>query len=211
MPNQPPPRLVPCPRKFRPAFVIVPALVGVFGACVIGITGYFRLSPETTALGQIMREAAPGKWNTKIAVHVGWFTTALVRAGSHCFELEPEPRAALDTLRSAEVGVYELEQPEAEADRAAVLARADKAMARRGWDRLVGVCHSRDLVAVYIPHRGLKPTRVKCCVLVFSDRNLVVASAKINAEPLLALATKNGPLLPPDFAHHLQAHAAVFH
>jgi hypothetical protein len=102
--------------------------------------------------------------------------------------MPPEPRAAFESIRGAEVGIYKLEESAGWVDPNAVLARADKAMSARRWDRVVGVSHEQELVAVYLPRRGLSTEHMRCCVLVLQGHNLVVAGASGNLDPLLELA-----------------------
>jgi len=175
----------------RAAIVILVAVVTFVVVCVIGITGYFRLGSETAALRDSLMKTIPGQWEKQIALHVGPVTTGLIRFGSQFLALEAEPRAALDTLHGAEVGIYRLQGAPGSFDRRLVLERADKAMSRRGWDRVVGVIEGRQIVAVYFPHRGLSTKRMKCCVMVFQDRDLVVALARGNLEPLMAIAVEH--------------------
>lgn len=165
-------------------------LVGV-SAVVIGIASYFRLSPDANVLRASAMEGVQGTWHKKIALNVGFLTTGLIRAGSHCLTLPPEPRAALDSLRAAEVGVYRLQGTAGGVDHRAILARADRQMSARRWDRVVGVSRERELVAIYVPMRGVRSDRVGCCVLVLQDRELVVVRANGNLEPLLELAEQH--------------------
>lgn len=164
-------------------------LIGI-SVVVLGIASYFRLSSETTALRDSAIAGVNGTWNKKIALNVGFFTTGLVRAGSHFFKLPPEPRAAFDAIRRAEVGVYKLQEDAGWADHRAILARADREMSARRWDRVVGVSRENELVAVYFPRRSFSARRARCCVLVLQGRDLVVASASGNLDPLLLLAQK---------------------
>jgi hypothetical protein len=129
-----------------------------------------------------------GAWDTKIAVHLGAMTMALVRTGSRLFPLEAEPRAALETVRGAEVGIYKLASESRCAEPRSLLAAADKAMAGRGWQRVVGVCKEQDVVGVYVPGNRIGLRRMKVCVMVLHERDLVVASVRGNLEPLMALA-----------------------
>jgi hypothetical protein len=156
--------------------------------CVIGITGYFRLGSETRALRGSLMGSVGGQWDKKFAVHIGSFTMGLVRYGSHLFHLAPEPRAALDTLHGAEVGIYTLRSEPRRLDGAAIFSQADRAMKSRGWVRVVGVAREGELVGVYLPNKTLGPSKMSCCVMVFHDRELVVASANGNVEPLLEIA-----------------------
>jgi hypothetical protein len=67
---------------------------------------------------------------------------------------------------------------------------ADKCMRQRGWERIVGVAQGRQFVAVYMPRNLRTAKRMECCVAVLNERDLVVASARANLEPLLELATQ---------------------
>jgi len=174
--------------RFHAGYVVAAAVPLFFLLGVVGVTGYFRLGSETTALRESLMDSVAGQWTKTIAVHVGWFTTSLVRAGSRLVKLDPEPRAALEAVRAAEVGVYKLREGPVPEDHGAILGRADKAMARRGWVRVVGVSHDRELVAVYMPRKGMSLRNMKCCLMVFNGRELVVASARGNLEPLWAIA-----------------------
>ena len=135
-------------------------------------------------------ESVGGQWDRKFAVHVGSLTMGVVRLGSHCIHLPPEPRAALDTLHGAEVCVYHLREEPQSVDAAAIFSSADRAMKALGWDRVVGVTRERELVAVYLPHKTIRPAKMSCCVMVFHDRELVIVSAQGNLEPLFEIARK---------------------
>jgi hypothetical protein len=86
------------------------------------------------------------------------------------------------------VGVYQLASGKPSPNRAVMLAAADSAMAARGWERVVGVMDGHDLVAIYLPGKSISPRRVKCCVMVFDGKELVLVSARGNLEPLLQYA-----------------------
>jgi len=188
--------------KSYAGYYVLAAFVVFAGSCALGVVGLFHLSSEATALRETMMNAVPGQWDKKIALRVGVITTALVRGGSRFFHLPPEPRAALDALHGAEVGIYNLREEPGYVERGAILTHADKAMAERGWDRVVGVVEEHELVAVYMPHKGISPRRMKCCVAVFSGKDLVLVSARGNLEPLLAIAEKH---FDHDARHHLLA------
>ncbi len=174
--------------RFRAGHVVLLACFILLGLSVVGVTGYFRLSSETAALRSSLMSAIPGTWNKKITIHVGGITMALLRNGLRFVHLQPEPRAAIEALRGAEVGISELREERVFVERAKVLSAADKAMAVRGWDRVVGVAEKDDLVAVYMPRKGLAVGRMKCCVMVLHGATLVIASARGNIVPLLDLS-----------------------
>jgi uncharacterized protein YciW len=110
--------------------------------------------------------------------------------------LKPEVRAALQTVRAAEVGVYHLTQRAPSTGSAEVLAAADRGMTARGWERLVGVAQHGALVAVYAPRQAASAAKMRLCVLTLTPRDLVVVSARGNLAPLEKLATRDlRPLL----------------
>jgi len=69
-----------------------------------------------------------------------------------------------------------------------MLAGADSTMTARGWERVVGVMNSHNLVAVYVPERNISAHRLKCCVLVLDGKEMVLVSVQGNPEPLLTYA-----------------------
>ena len=127
----------------------------------MGVASYFWLSSDTQALRRSVMNSVPGQWDTKIAVRIGWLTTFAVRSCSKVIPLPPEPRAAMDAIRGVEVGVYELGK-------------------RRG---------AADYSAVYVPRKSFSLERTTCCVVVLSERDLVLVSARGNLKPLLDLAS----------------------
>jgi hypothetical protein len=155
--------------------------------CVLGIASFFHLSSPTQALRRSVMAGAPGDWNNRFAINVGPLTLDAARFVTSFIKLPPEAEAALQGVRGAEVGVYRLGHSPRTVNYSAILGAADKAMSRRGWERIVGVAQDGQFVAVYAPHglRSLK--RISCCVAVLDKQDLVVVSAHGNLEPLMAL------------------------
>ena len=176
--------------RVRTGYVVLALVLCLPLLCAVGIAGYFRLSSATEALRSSVIESVPGQWDKRFAVHVGGLTLGLVRFGSLFFNLPAEPKAALETLHGAEVGVYKLQDAPSALDYSAMFTATDKCMRRRGWDRVVGVAQGRQFVAVYLPRNLRTVKRMACCVAVLNEQDLVVASARGNLEPLLALATQ---------------------
>jgi hypothetical protein len=156
---------------------------------VVGVTSYLRLGADTAALRDAAQETSRAEWRKIIAVNIGDATCLLARAGLSFAKIPEEPCAAIRALRACEVGVFEscgANSP----DRGAMLTQADKAMSRRGWERVVGVMDGKDLVAVYVPRTMASPKRVRACILVLDGRQMVVVSAKGNLEPVIELALR---------------------
>ena len=170
-------------------FFIAPVLV----LLTLGLTGCFRVSNDVGALRKSVMTSAGAEWDEKIEIGVGAITLNLARAGLAFVDLPPEARAALHAARGAEVGVYRLRDARKPLNRAALLSAADKAMAGRGWDRIVGVLDQRDLVAIYMPNDVRSVRDVKICLLTLSGEEMVIACARSNLEPLMEIAFSRAP------------------
>ncbi len=182
----------PLPRVSAGYYVLAAGLV-FLGVCALNIVNMFRLGSEANALRSTVMASVPGLWDKTVALRVGSITTGLVRCGSRFFHMPMEPRAALDSVHGAEVGVYKLRDEPNRVAYGPILAQADKAMTARGWTRVVGVIEERQLVAIYLPRKGVSARHMRCCLAVLNGRDLVVVSARGNLDPLLAIAAKHLP------------------
>jgi hypothetical protein len=153
-----------------------------------GVASCFRLGSDARALRNELIRSSGVEWRQQIALNAGRLTLGAVRAGLSCARLDPGARAALQSIRTAGVGVYQLPSGTPPPDRAAMLAAADSAMTARGWERVVGVMDGQDLVTVYLPGKNVSVHRLKCCVMVFDGEEMVLVSAQGNLEPLLKYA-----------------------
>jgi hypothetical protein len=169
-------------------FVLAPLLF--FLALAAGVASFFHLGSDVRALRNGLMKSSGVEWRQKIAVNANYLTLGAVRAGLSCVKLDPGAHAALQSVRSAGVGIYRLTPGTPLPDRAAMLAAADSAMTARGWQRVVGVMDSRNLVAIYLPGKNISVHRLKCCVMVFDGKEMVLVSARGNLEPLLTYALK---------------------
>jgi len=161
------------------------------GLLVAAVAGHLGVKRDAGTLRNTLMESSAGDWDRTIEVNVGAFTLNLARAALAFVDLDPDVRTALRAVRGAEVGVYQLRgDAKKHPDRAAMLLAADKAMAARGWDRVVGVVDGDELVAVYLPAQIRSPRDVKVCICVLDNEQLVVAAARSNVEPLVELAVR---------------------
>jgi hypothetical protein len=64
-------------------------------------------------------------------------------------------------------------------------------MTSRGWDRVVGVVEANQCVAIFVPQKKFSAQNTACRVLVLSERDLVIVSARGDLTPLLDLASKH--------------------
>jgi len=176
----------PARRLWLWAFLVTPLLLLVLLAA--GVASFFHLGSDARALRNGLIKSSGVEWRQRIVVNAGHLTLGAVRAGLSCVKLDPAVRAALQSVRTAGVGVYQLPSGAPRPDRAAMLAAADSTMTARGWERVVGVMDSKDLVAVYLQGKNVSVHRLKCCVMVFDGKEMVLVSAQCNPEPLLTYA-----------------------
>ena len=182
----PPATRRPTRRLWLWGLLATPLLLLVVLAAVVA--NCFRLGSDTRALRNELIRSSGVEWRQRIALNAGRLTLGAIRAGLSCARLDPGARAALQSVRNAGVGVYQLPSGTPPPDRAAMLAAADTAMTARGWERVVGVIDGQDLVTVYMPGKDVSSHRVKCCVTVFDGSEMVLVSAQANLEPLVEYA-----------------------
>ena len=164
--------------------------LAALGVILLGVASYFHLSSDTRALRNELREASGVAWRQQIGVNIGSLTFGVIRAGLALVPLDPEACAAVKAIRGGEVGIYELASDSIRPNGAAVLAVADRVLNDRGWERAVGVLDGEQLVGVYLPVEPMPASRLKCCVMIFDGRRLVVVRATVNLEPLLECLRK---------------------
>jgi hypothetical protein len=158
----------------------------IAGLALLCTTGCFRVSSETRALRDAGLEFGVTDAEEKIELGVGFFTVGLAKFGTRFVDMPPEVKMVLGSVKGVECSVYEIEGRKN--DLSKVLAQADKAMNKRGCDRVVGVVHDRQLVAVYMPRNVTSYHNMSISVLVLNDQQLVCATARGDLEPVVQLA-----------------------
>ncbi|MCZ7637921.1 MAG: DUF4252 domain-containing protein [Verrucomicrobia bacterium] len=126
------------------------------------------------------------EWQRTIRVGIPAGLFSVARWGLRFVDIEPEARAALDTMHGVRVAIYQ--RAHGDADRAAMLAAADTALSARGWERIVGVLERKEMVAVYLPGQMKAGDLLELCVVVFDGEQLVLVSGRADPEPLVELA-----------------------
>jgi hypothetical protein len=166
----------------------VALVVVVFAAAGIWVMSSLRLGGDARALRNAVFASAAARWDRKIEINAGTFTVNLARTGLQFAHLDSEARTALEALRAGEVGVYQFKGGRDQMDRAALFAAADRAMEKRGWQRLVGVMKGTEMVVVYVSKKTSSPEDLKVCFAVTDGEHLVIGSARADLEPLARLA-----------------------
>jgi hypothetical protein len=176
------------PARRRPWFWIGLVLLLIpfvaLGVIALGAASYLHLSSDMRALRNGLMKASGVEWRQNLGLNLGSMTLGVVRAGLSLAPLDAQARAAVQTLRGIEVGIYERTPGTKPPNRADLLAAADTVLNARGWERVVGVLHGEELVCVYVPATAIASRQVKCCVLVFDGPQMVVVSGRANIQPL---------------------------
>jgi hypothetical protein len=163
------------------------------GLIVVGLTSFIRLSGGARCLSNSLTHSIQSQqagWSKMLEINVGRFTFGAARTALSFARLDPEVRTALRSVRSAQVGLYQLSSDADYLNLGTLLNAADQAMTRKGWTRLVGVSREHELVAVYVPVQQTDASDVQACVAVVNGRQLVVVGARSDLEPLVDLALK---------------------
>jgi hypothetical protein len=152
-------------------------------------SGCFRVSSETRALRDAALDGGLEGADEKIEISLGRLAFAAANFGIGFVppeDIPAEARQVLGSVKGAEVSVYRFERRTG--DLGKMLAAADKALEKRGCERLVGVLKEDQLVAVYIPKSMRSPKDVCFNVLVLSRNDLVCVGARGDVQTILDLA-----------------------
>lgn len=168
------------------AFLLTPpAVLAVMAA------SFLTLDREAAALRSEVMASSDHDWNTKLQLSVGRVTLGCLRLGL-LFVPHPkmaEARDALAIVQSVSVGIYRPAAARTTWSRARLFNEADRAMAARGWTRLVGVAETRENVLVYVPADDDELRGV--CVAVATPRELVVVTANLDPEALVDFVARH--------------------
>lgn len=160
---------------------------GSFAVLVSAAVYTFTLDGDARALRHSITDSLGAKIESTIEVHAGESLISATRLGLRwCHDVPDQARVALAALRSASVGVYHVRKP-SPAERADVLVRAQAAMQRNGWTRVVGVNDHDTTVLVYAPSVMRSSGTQRLCVAVIDDDKLIVVSARGDVAKLAEL------------------------
>ena len=184
----PTPATLPPRPRVSVAWIVAGMMLCLLLFSAYSVVSFFQLGSETRVLRNSLTHATGGEWHTRIALNAGWITTSLLRAGTRLINLPAEAKTVLGALHGIEVGIYRQQSAPLPSDYGGILQVADNEMATKGWERVVGVVQARELVAVYCPRKGLTPRHMKCCVMVVTGEDLVIAGVRGNLQALVPLA-----------------------
>jgi len=164
-------------------------LLGSLAFFLLAAGGAYQLLTLNSGAAALRRELMQdaGHSTTRVQLSLDGPVLGLLRFGLSFASLPSDARDALKAVRRVSVGVYETT---GDAPRATVIQRTDAVMARRGYTRLVGVADGEDTVLVYAPE-AMDEDELEVCVAACEHGQIVIASVRLDAEPLAALVQRN--------------------
>lgn len=164
---------------------------------ILGIAAlnYLTLDRHAAALRSHVMTSTNSGWKTKVQVSVGGLTLGAARTVLAVINPANAERArlGLQAVSRASVGVYQLEVASRRVAPEQLMADTDQGMRQRGWIRVVGVFDRRETVLVYALTGMKSEDTIDVCLAVLKERELVVASARLEAEALAELVRRNLP------------------
>ncbi|MBL9139204.1 MAG: hypothetical protein JNK85_25270 [Verrucomicrobiales bacterium] len=161
-------------------------VLGVFMAGAVTVYQSFRASDETRLVRQTILEVQPGGWSKQMEFGVGRLPVAAAQWVLRFVPMDPAARTAVQSLRRADVAIYQRLAQSAAGDSADLALRAREALARRGWEPVVAVGEAHESVLVLMPKAASSLRRFNVCVMVLDEQRLVVASVGANLETVMA-------------------------
>lgn len=166
------------------AIIMVPTILAV------SVVSCLRLSGEAKTLRNSIMETSNLECDKKIEVSVGGLLFTLARLGVSFFDVPPEVKAGIKTVRAARVGVYEVRNGRDEIRTSKLIESADRAMTARNWERIITVLDRKELVAIYMPTDASSSEYIDLSIVVLNERDMVIVSAQVNPAPLFEMAMR---------------------
>ncbi len=187
----PSPRLLPRRRPWRTALYFVLLLMaGLAVGLVAAVASTLTLSRDAAWLREELAAEHGDAWATRLQLSAGWGVLTAARAVvSHIDDIPPEARIALGAVRRASVGIYELQGG---ADDAGVASLAIPE-GMPGWDRIVTVRGRNETVVIYAKEPRTGAGRVDVAIGVRERTKVVIVSATVAPEGLMALVGQHAP------------------
>ncbi len=152
---------------------------------------------EVRAIRTAVASAHSAGVETKISFGLGRVALGLARFVGGFGPLDADAKLAMGAIRGADVSIQELREKLAPGERLNVLTATDEAMARKGWERVVGVvegdAHMGDeIIGIYAPRTLKSDDELSLALFVLEDRQLITVAARCRLEPLIELASRHG-------------------
>ncbi|HAV64978.1 MAG TPA: hypothetical protein DCY13_21725 [Verrucomicrobiales bacterium] len=173
--------------------LIVLAAMLVVGVAVAGVAVYRLLTvdPDMRSIRKELLSELQIETRGRVEVKVPSIALGLARMVVPFVDVPEEGRLALRAVRGGSVGVYQLEDAIAGADRRELVERVTHLLEDREWQRTVTVIDRDQLVMVFAPAGNDMPHRFSAFVLVVNGREMVMVQGRANLEPVFTLAERH--------------------
>jgi hypothetical protein len=183
-------------RRFKWRYLFLGVLVagGIF---VLALVLSLMPGREVQAIRSAVAGAHSAGVETKISFGLGRIALGLVRFIGGFGPLDADAKLAMGAIRGADVSIQELREKLAPGERLNVLTATDEAMARKGWERVVGVVEGDarmgdEIIGIYAPRTLKSDDELSLALFVLEDRQLITVAARCRLEPLIELASRHG-------------------
>lgn len=151
---------------------------------------------EVRAIREIALKSAPGTWERQVEFGIGRIPVWLAKAGLSFANLEPGVRAGVSAFQFGDVAVFERAggKKEGESTAAETLDKVRNEMERRGWETVVQVQETDEVVGVFMPRTAAGGSTVQACVFVLDGSDMVIVSARANLAPIMDFALAHDPM-----------------
>jgi hypothetical protein len=166
----------------------------LFAICmlpVLLVATHIGLTSEAKVLRDELKTATGSTWSTRVQFSSGPFLMPVARAVVSLCNVDDDARYAIAAVRSASVGVYEIDRAGVADGLAPALTSLDKRMERRGWERLVTVIDGGENVVIYAKVGDRLSDVMRVCVGVVTGKELVVVSATLRPDELMPILEKH--------------------
>lgn len=176
------------PTSRQSAGKILVFLLVLLALFALAVADCFRMDADGRALRDALKRGSGASFSRVFQGGVGPVLLMATRLGLRFVDdLPPEARRAATSVRAARVSVDQIEGRVRPEQYPEMIQEADRAMAKRGWERLACVRESETLVMVYIDPGARRGSTVQTRVAVLESDHLVVVSAKLRLQPLIDL------------------------
>ena len=154
--------------------------------------GCLRLGADARAVRDVVFETVSRdrSWHRRIELSIGVIPMFVARQVTSFVDIPDEARLCLRSARKLEVGVYEVRSAVDALGRAAMLREIDSLLNPRGWERVVAVVDGEEAVCVFVQGDGESASSLALCVIVLNGEELVIASGRVDPEPLIPFASE---------------------
>jgi len=185
----------PSPRRRRRWPWVVGLCLAPFVLLGVVALNMLSLDRDAASLRAHVMKATDSNWKTKVQISVGGLTLGAVRTGLAVVKSAnvEKARLGLRAVRRASVGVYQRDSSAGRVAPEQLMVDTDRSMRQRGWTRVIGVFGKDETVLAYVPAGLAAEDEVDVSLAVMKDRELVIVSARLEADALAELVRQPLP------------------